>query len=235
MTVPRKVSPFISSHKYAVSFSSIQTPPHFTQSPPVLLTFPVSFPALFTRPVGPVPGRPVPRHSRARPCPGGRRVVRWQERWPHPHLAQRRLRLRKEPRSKSGQDEHPGDQGSHKSREHPDCPEARYPKALSGECVFAQNCLLLLLITRLFKQIMISLVIFQKGCTQLLNFFADIWTLPFTVIIMVGTIHRSYASAHTLVFGSQFSGAAKENVNSSRASLQMRSLLILTGLITRLF
>lgn len=92
--------------------------------------------ALSARPVGSVPGRPVPRHGRPRPRPGGRGVVCRQERRPHPHLPQRRLRLHEEPRPEGGEGERPGDQAGHKSGEHLDRPEACLPAcltALSGE------------------------------------------------------------------------------------------------------
>ena len=87
-------------------------------------------------------------------------------------------------------------------------------------------------LTRFWKQ-MFPLSQTVQRCAFKLS--ADMGTLPFTVIIMVGTIHRSYGSAHTLVFGSQFSGAAKENVNSSRSSRPVKSLLILPRLITRFY
>lgn len=83
--------------------------------------------------VGPVPGRPVPRHGRARPRSGGRGVVRRQKRRPHPDLTQRRLRLHEEPRPESGQDQRPGDQAGAQSRTHPDCAEARLSAALRSE------------------------------------------------------------------------------------------------------
>lgn len=88
----------------------------------------------FPPPVRSVPGRPVSRHGRPRSRSGGRGVVRREKRRPHPDLAQRRLRLHEEPGSESGQDERPGDQASHKSRKHPDCPEACFSTALSSEC-----------------------------------------------------------------------------------------------------
>lgn len=131
MTVPRKVSPFISCKKrclFIVLFSSIHT---LQRCPSDMLLSAVS-----ARPVGSVPGRPVPRHGRPRPRPGGRGVVCRQERRPHPHLPQRRLRLHEEPRPEGGEGERPGDQAGHKSGEHLDRPEARLPAcltALSGE------------------------------------------------------------------------------------------------------
>lgn len=93
------------------------------------MTCPVSSP-----PVGSVPGRPVSRHGRPRSRPGGGGVVRREERRSHPDRAQRRLCLHKDPGSESGQEERPGDQAGHKSRNHPDCPEARFSKAHKSEC-----------------------------------------------------------------------------------------------------
>lgn len=89
---------------------------------------------LSARPVGSVPGRPVPRHGRPRSRLGGRGVVRREERGPHPDLAQRWLRLHEEPGPESGQDERPGEQAGHESGKHLDRPEARFSAALSSEC-----------------------------------------------------------------------------------------------------
>lgn len=120
-----------SSREYAVLAALLYRAPPFSilPCPPLLMTFPASPP-----PVRSVPGRPVSRHGRPRSRSGGRGVVRREKRRPHPDLAQRRLRLHEEPGSESGQDERPGDQASHKSRKHPDCPEACFSTALSSEC-----------------------------------------------------------------------------------------------------
>lgn len=61
-------------------------------------------------------------------------MVCGQERWAHPDLTERWLRLHKEPGPESGQDECPGEQAGHKSGKRPDCPEARFSTILSSEC-----------------------------------------------------------------------------------------------------
>lgn len=130
MTVPRKVSLRLYQVINMLLFYRPSAPYSI-----LLMTFPVSSP-----PVGSVPGRPVPRHSRAWSRPGGRGVVRREERRPHPDLTQRWIRLHEEPRSESGQDERLGDQASLKSRKHPDCPEACFSSALSSEYPSIFHC-----------------------------------------------------------------------------------------------
>lgn len=151
MTVPRKVSLFMLSNLQA--FLSLQglfcvfCCVFLFFLWPYLSLFPLCFFPHDIRfvlcPVGPVPGRPVSRHGRPRSFPGGRRVVCWKERRPHPDLAQRRLRFHQEPRPESGQDERPGDQASAKSRNHLNCPEACYSTVLSGECLLKTFILVL--------------------------------------------------------------------------------------------
>lgn len=62
-------------------------------------------------------------------------MVRREERRPDPDLTQRRLRLHQEPGPEGGQNEHPGEQASHKSREHPDHPETCFSAIYCCKCL----------------------------------------------------------------------------------------------------
>lgn len=91
--------------------------------------------------------------------------------------------------------------------------------------IFPSVFLSFLIITRFLKPIIMTVSSSKKCCT-LLHF---LLTPPFILTIVAGTIQKSYGSAHTLVCGSQFSGTGRENVNCRRASLAVKSLLILPG------
>lgn len=62
-------------------------------------------------------------------------MVRRQERRPNPDLPQRWLRLNQEPGPEGGENQHPGEQASHKSRKHPYHPETRFSTIHCCKCV----------------------------------------------------------------------------------------------------
>lgn len=105
---------------------------------------------LFLPSVGPVPGWPLPWHGRSRSPPGGRGMV-WREEWrPCPDIPETWIHPRQEPRSQSGQEEHPRQQDEQEYREYCPCHQDCHLHAIYREWDSFTNLLIQFIIHQLF-------------------------------------------------------------------------------------